>query len=567
MVQLIPSVKKLVYTKGVLTVKQVAFCDAQWDSRIAAAANKLPHGPAGVPLIISVAGTTGEGYCLDICEDRIDIHADSTAGAFYAIQTLRQLFAQPEVPCVHIEDRPDFAYRGFYHDVSRGKIPKMETLKKLIEQMAYYKLNSLQLYVEDTFEFEECKNINPTRGCLTKAQLKELGDYCRENFIDFVPSISTFGHMYELLQQPQYHHLRAVNDDEYAKSVWYCRMKHHTIDPRHPESLPLVQSLINQYAPCFESDWFNICCDETFDLHHCASNPEEIARLYVDFVKKIIAHTQSKGKKVMMWADILLMHPEVIDELPEDVCFLNWWYWPNADEQRFAHFAKIGRTQIVCPGTTSWNRFCEAKETEEANICQLAEFGHKYGALGMLNTNWGDRGNLCSLELGMYGMVLGAEKSWSVATAVDDAFYDRVNALLYGNENGIRALKAVSELQDKVNWIKFYGVYHEKKYGLVSRDPEECVIDLPQIQKAYLEIKDFLSGQVWENDEFRQEILLAAEGVCVTAELQQKLEGKNPTRITDTHQWLNKYAQKWLEKNDKNELYRIEELFSNCEAL
>jgi hypothetical protein len=164
-------------------------------------------------------------------------------------------------------------------------------------------------------------------------------------------------------------------------------------------------------------------------------------------------------------------------------------------------------------------------------------------------------------------MVLGAEKSWSVATAIDEDFYDRVNSLLYGSENGIRALKAVSALQDLVNWIKFYGVYHEKMYGLVSRDPEECVIDLPKIQKAYLEIKDFLSGQVWENDEYRQEMLLAAEGVCVTAELQQKLEGKNPERITDTHQWLEKYAQKWLQKNDKNELYRIEELFTNCEAM
>ena len=567
MIKLIPSVKKLTVTEGFLPTKSVRICDTGWDSRVLSAAKKLPQDPAGAALEITVSGETGEGYVLDVQRDKISVTAEAPAGAFYALQTLRQLFAQEQVPCLHIEDRPDFAYRGFYHDASRGKIPTMETMKELIDRMAYYKLNSLQLYVEDTFEFEECKNINPTRGCLTKAQLKELGDYCRDNFIDFVPSLSTFGHMYELLQQPQYHHLRAVNDDGFAKSVWYCRMKHHTINPRHPESIALVQSLINQYAPCFESDWFNICCDETFDLHHCASNPEEIAQLYVDFVKKIIAHTQSKGKKIMMWADILLVHPEVIDQLPEDVCFLNWWYWPGADEERFSHFAKINRNQIVCPGTTSWNRFCEAVETEEANISQLAEFGHKYRALGMLNTNWGDRGNLASLELGTYGMVLGAEKSWSVATAIDEDFYDRVNSLLYGSENGIRALKAVSALQDLVNWIKFYGVYHEKMYGLVSRDPEECVIDLPKIQKAYLEIKDFLSGQVWQNDEYRQEMLLAAEGVCVTAELQQKLEGKNPERITDTHQWLEKYAQKWLQKNEKNELYRIEELFTNCEAM
>ena len=150
-------------------------------------------------------------------------------------------------------------------------------------------------------------------------------------------------------------------------------MKHHTVDPRKPESEALVKSLIDQFAPCFDSPWFNICCDETFDLHCCADTPEQTGQLYAQFVKKIIAHVENKGKKVMMWADILLTHPEMIDELPEDVCFLNWWYWPDPDEARFAHFAKIGRNQIVCPGTTTWSRLCENVDVAERNICQMAE--------------------------------------------------------------------------------------------------------------------------------------------------------------------------------------------------
>ncbi len=567
MLHLIPNVKKLTYTGDFLPTNAVFCSNDGWDKRVVAAADKLPQNPAGVPLKISVNGDSGEGYSLEICKDRIFIHADSNAGAFYGIQTLRQLFTQEAIPCLYIEDRPDFAHRGFYHDATRGKIPKVETLKELIDRMAYYKLNSLQLYVEHTFEFEECKDINPTRGYLTKAELKELDAYCRENFIDFIPSISTFGHMYEILQQPQYQHLRAVADEEHTPATWYCRMIHHTIDPRHPESLPLVQSRIAQYAPCFESDWFNICCDETFDLHHCADTPENTGELYVDFVKKIIAYTQSKGKKVMMWADILLKHPEVIDQLPEDVCFLNWWYWNNPNEENFAHFAKIGKPQIVCPGTSTWNRFCENVTVEENNICQLAEFAQKYGAVGILNTNWGDHGNPCSLELAMYGMVLGAEKSWSASTIVDESFYERVNALLYENANGIRALKTLSSLHDMVEWLDLDRTYCKQRYDIEAQKRTELTIDLPKIQKAYTDFVNELSAQKWKNDEFRQEMLIAAEGICVIAELQEKLDGKNPSRITDTNQWLAKYREKWLLKNKKDELHLIEEMFTYCEAI
>ena len=73
----------------------------------------------------------------------VKIQAESPAGAFYAIQTLRQILKEETVPCLHIKDRPDFKYRGFYQDVTRGKIPTVATLKKLIDDMAYYKLSFL----------------------------------------------------------------------------------------------------------------------------------------------------------------------------------------------------------------------------------------------------------------------------------------------------------------------------------------------------------------------------------------------------------------------------------------
>lgn len=563
MIHIIPRVKTLEIGNGYLEKKGIFCSNSFCDNRLAKILSKIPYDASGTKLDIEITGDTGEEYELWIKEDVIKLRASSLAGAFYAIQTLRQILKHKEVPCLYIKDKPDFPYRGFYHDVTRGKVPTVETIKKLIDQMAYYKLNSLQLYVEHTFEFDEYKDLNDATGCLTKEEIKEIDEYCQENFIQFIPSLSTFGHLYELLEQEQYKHLRVLKDFQKVSNFWNSRMRHHTIDPLNAESIEIIKSLINQYAPHFKSDIFNICCDETFDLKVYDDMGYDSGKLYVEFVKQIIEHVRQKGKKVMMWGDILLKHPETIEEMPEDIYFLNWNYKMNPPEEQIIQFAKSGRKQIVCPGTSSWSRLCENVAIEEKNISLMAEYGYKHGAIGVLNTNWGDWANPCSLELAMYGMVLGAEKSWSVSTEIDDKFYQSVNFLLYENENGMKYLKTLSEMHDMVSWYDICRTYLEYRFGDERKYPMNVEIDLEAVQKAYCEFAEKLLPEKWINDEYRQEMLVAAEGLCVIAELITISENKVVNRVTDTKDWLDKYSQKWMEKNKKSELYKIEEMFNN----
>ena len=565
---LIPKVKKLETYSGFLAKKAICFHAENLEGRLVSALKKLPVDPAGTMLDIVISDAGGEGYELRISEKHIEIQAESTVGAFWAIQTLRQLFKEEQVPCLYIKDWPDFPSRGFYHDVTRGKIPTVETIKKLIDDMVYYKLNSLQLYVEHVFEFEETKALWDSTGYLTKAEIQEIDAYCKDNFVDFVPSLSTFGHLYDLLEQEQYKHLQVLKGYESIPNFWHARMHHHTIDPLNPESFEVIKSLLAQYAPNFTSEYFNICCDETFDLTRYEEEGYDIGRIYIDFVKKIIDHMQNQDKKIMMWADILLKHPETIAELSDDILFLNWFYRNDIDliEKKIAEFARSGKKQIVCPGTNSWLRLCENVDVEEVNITKMIEIGHKYGAAGVLNTNWGDWGNPCSLELGMYGLVLGAEKSWSVQTELNDEFYDAVNALLYESRNGIQSLKAVSRLQGGISWKQMSANYFAHRYengrdmSFISED------EVKEVQNAYLAIADKLSEETWGNDECRQEMLLAAEGICVMAELSAKLAGYQIGRITDTKAWIGKYREKWMQKNKESELRHIEEMFLYCEA-
>lgn len=562
MIKLIPQVKSLNINDGFLSNKSLNLCHLTCDERLISALSFFKISDEGATVSIELVEKDKEEYELTITSDSIIIKAGDSAGAFYAIQTLKQIFKEENVPCLQINDKPDFEYRGFYHDVTRGKIPTVKTLKKLIDNLAYYKINSLQLYVEHTFELDEYKDIIDFKGYITKEEMRELDSYCKNNFINFIPSLSTFGHLYELLQQDKYKHLRIYRNYEPYSNFWYARMMHHTINPLLDESVELIKGMIDQYSANFESDIFNICCDETFDLKKLDDGHNDIGMIHIDFVKKLIKHVNSLGKRAMLWADpLLLEYPDVIKNLPKDTYFLSWCYDEYPDSEPIVKYGEMGVNQIVCPGTLSWSRLCENVNVEEKNIINMINLGSENNAIGVLNTNWGDWGNPCSIELAMYGLVLGAAKSWNVSTEINDEFYDAVNSILYENENAFQILKELSILHEKMNWFHFCSNYIEYRYDSKFYYNRSVIGNIDAIQKEYLSIKEKLDGVEWVNDEYRQEMLIAAEGVCVMGELSAKMFNEDILRITDTNEWLDKYRRKWKEKNKKDEFDRIEDMF------
>ncbi len=562
MLKLIPMPKCIEIKDGFLKKKTVKLPEII-DVRIEKAALNLPLGRCGAELVITI-GSGGESYEIEISENKISVAADGNAGAFYAIQTLRQLFAGGEIPCMHIKDKPDFKYRGFYHDVTRGKVPKVGMIKKLIDTMAYYKMNELELYVEHTFEFKEYADSIERTGALMAAEIRELDEYCYENFIEFVPSLSTFGHLYELLEKDRYKHLReAVRYDN--RCMWTARMEHHTIDPTQPESFELITSLIDQYMPLFKhTNRFNICCDETFDLENGRHKGEDTGRLYIDFVCKLINYVKSKGKTAMMWGDILLKYPQTIDKLPQDVQLLNWWYWDISDKNRFEVFKNSARTHIVCPGTSTWSRFCEGTSVSVSNICKMTEYAHEYGADGILNTNWGDYGNPCSLELAMYSMIIGAEKSWSVGTDIDADFDSRADLLLYNRDGTCALEKRLSDLHDKIdfNLISRYTCGAETKEKIAETMPPDV---MKKVISGGMELLSELSAEKRDGDEYRREMISAAKAVVLMARFALKVSGVMAEEFVDTDEWIAEYSAAWRGKNKESELHEIVKMFCNMD--
>ena len=172
------------------------------------------HGQPGCPerqvgLVIRLneaMDVPAEGYKLAIRPDGIEITASTPAGAFYGACTLKQIATQVDgpLPCLSITDWPDLASRGIMLDISRDKIPTMETLYRLVDLMADWKLNQLQLYTEHTFAYLAHPIVWQDASPMTGEQIMDLDGYCASKFIELVPNQNSFGHMERWLKHDDY---------------------------------------------------------------------------------------------------------------------------------------------------------------------------------------------------------------------------------------------------------------------------------------------------------------------------------------------------------------------------
>ena len=98
MLKLIPSVKEKIVYDGSFKNNAVFYENLDCDSRVLKALELLPFDKNGAKLTVEISGDSGEGYELKIDENEISIKADGPAGAFYAVQTIRQLFKNDKIP-------------------------------------------------------------------------------------------------------------------------------------------------------------------------------------------------------------------------------------------------------------------------------------------------------------------------------------------------------------------------------------------------------------------------------------------------------------------------------------
>jgi hypothetical protein len=359
-----------------------------------------------------------EGYALTISKTGIKISFRESGGLRAATATLRQLIRQygRRLPCLKIRDWPDFPRRGVMLDISRGRVPKLETLLDLAEHLADFKINELQLYTEHTFAYRKYKSVWQSWGALTGVEIRQLDARCRELGIDLVPNQNSFGHLRHFLEYPKLRKLAEVSKPYEDASGEFLR-RPSTLAPNHPGTLPFLRGLYDELLPNFSSGYFNIGCDETWDLGRGQSirlgETKGKGRVYLDFLKRIHCEVSARGKQMMFWGDIILKYPSLIRELPKNAVALNWGYeadHPFAKEA--AQFAKAKIPFYVCPGTSTWQTLIGKHDNALANLRAAARAGKKFGAIGFLITDWGDGGHPQPLAVSWPMFLAGASLAW-----------------------------------------------------------------------------------------------------------------------------------------------------------
>ena len=250
--------------------------------------------------------------------------------------------------------------------------------------------------------------------------MRSLDAYCRARFIELVPNQNSFGHFHRWLIHEPYRRLAESPDG--IEHPFSFEREPFSLCPTDPGSLELLADLYDQLLPCFASKHLNVGLDETFDLGAgrsaaaCAERGK--GRVYLDYLGQVHRLVTERGHRMQFWGDVILQHPELLRELPEDAVALEWGYEADHPFALDAHrFAASGLEFYVCPGTSSWNSFAGRTRNAVENLAAAAIQGQARGAAGYLITDWGDHGHLQPLPVSYPGLAAGASFAWNVRVA------------------------------------------------------------------------------------------------------------------------------------------------------
>jgi hexosaminidase len=283
---------------------------------------------------ISVAEIPAEGYQLTVNKEGIVLKASSDAGFFYGEQTLRQLITPQGIPYVSIQDAPRFSYRGWMLDVSRHFYPK-EFVFKMLDEISYYKLNTLHLHLTDgggwriqidkypeltqKAAFRDAEGWDEWRkignhfvpegtpgaygGYYTKDDIREILAYAATKQVTVIPEMEMPGHSSEVFVAFP----NLCCSGESYNGGDFCI--------GNEETFTFIENVLSEIIELFPSKLIHVGGDEA-NKRHWRTCPKCQARMkaegftHIDelqsyMIKRIEKFINSKGRTLIGWDEIM----------------------------------------------------------------------------------------------------------------------------------------------------------------------------------------------------------------------------------------------------------------------
>ena len=276
-----------------------------------------------------------EGYRLSITPKGITIQATSMRGALWGAQTLIQMkqtsylnsngVRQRLLPCVTITDKPDYPMRGMMLDCGRKFFP-MSYLYSLVNVMSYYKMNTLQLHLNDNgFKDQYDNDWNKTQaafrmesdffpgltaidGSYSKQEMRDFIRYAETMGVEIIPEFDTPAHCLAFT-----HFRPSLGSEEFGADH---------LNLRNPEVIPFLDSLYAEYLggpdPVFPGPRFHIGTDEY------SNKDSVIVERFRDLIVHLCGTVKSYGKQPMLWGS--LTHAKGVTPVPSDGVMMSMWY-------------------------------------------------------------------------------------------------------------------------------------------------------------------------------------------------------------------------------------------------
>lgn len=273
-----------------------------------------------------------EGYAIKI-SDRVIISAPTPTGLYWSTRTLLQLAEQNQersLPQGTIRDYPDYPLRGFMIDCGRKFIP-MAYLQDLVKIMAYYKMNTLQVHLNDNgfkqyfehnwdktyaafrLESETYPGLTARDGSYSKKEFIDFQKQAASNFVEIIPEIDVPAHSLALT-----HYKPEIGSKEYG-------MDH--LDLFKPETYEFVDALFKEYLegdnPVFVGKRVHIGTDEY------SNAKKDVVEKFRAFTDHYIRFVEGFGKQAVVWG--ALSHAKGDTPVKSENVVMNAWYNGYAD--------------------------------------------------------------------------------------------------------------------------------------------------------------------------------------------------------------------------------------------
>lgn len=245
-----------------------------------------------------------EGYEIKIT-DRITTSAPTPTGLYWSTRTLLQIAEQSQehsFPKGIIRDYPDYSIRGFMIDCGRKFIP-MSYLQDLVKIMAYYKMNTLQVHLNDNgfkqyfdnnwdktyaafrLESETYPGLTARDGSYSKKEFIDFQKQAATNFVEIIPEIDIPAHSLAFT-----HYKPEIGSKEYG-------MDH--LDLFKPETYQFADDLFKEYLkgddPVFVGKRVHIGTDEY------SNAKKEVVEKFRAFTDHYIRLVEGFGKQAVIW--------------------------------------------------------------------------------------------------------------------------------------------------------------------------------------------------------------------------------------------------------------------------